>query len=264
MMAAMVGADEGARERARARAREAPAPGVAAVAGLLADATRACFCLALMDGRAWTAKELAHHAGVAASTASEHLNLLVGGGLLAEVRQGRHRYLRLAGSEAAELVEHLAAFAPPGRAPAPAARSLPADGRRRALGRARTCYDHLAGELGVAIADAMTGRGLLRWEGGLTLTPGGETWLAELGIAAPPPPRASRRPLVRPCLDWTERRHHLGGWVGAALYRHAVDAAWVTRIGTTRAVALTPEGRHALRDRLGLRASPPATPPPGP
>ncbi|MGP3971757.1 helix-turn-helix domain-containing protein [Streptomyces sp. 6N223] len=238
----------------RARGREAPAPSVAAVAGLLADATRASFCLALMDGRAWTAKELARHAGVAASTASGHLNLLVGGGLLTEVRQGRHRYVRLAGHEAAELVEHLAAFAPDGSAvPAspPRPRSLPADGRRRALGRARTCYDHLAGELGVAIADAMTERGLLRWDGGLALTPDGTTWLAALGIA-PPQPRAGRRALVRPCLDWTERRHHLGGWVGAALYRHAVDAAWVTRIGTTRAVALTPAGRRALSDRLGL------------
>jgi DNA-binding transcriptional ArsR family regulator len=226
---------------------EAPAPDLAAVAGLLADATRACFCLALMDGRAWTAKELARHAGVAASTATEHLNLLVGGGLLAEVRQGRHRYLRLAGPEAAELVEHLAAFSPVRAAPP---RSLPADGRRRALARARTCYDHLAGALGVAVTDAMTERGLLRRDGGLALTPDGHAWLAALGITLPPPP--SRRPPVLPCLDWTERRPHLGGSAGAALYRHALDAAWLTRIGTSRAVALTPAGERALRDHLGL------------
>ena len=132
---------------------------LAALAGLLADGTRARFCLALLDGRAWTAIELARHAGVAASTATEHLNLLVAGGLLAEERQGRHRYVRLADPDTAEMIESLAAMAPPRMA---SARSLSAASRHRALARARTCYDHLAGALGVAVTEAMTNRALLK------------------------------------------------------------------------------------------------------
>ncbi|MFJ8041845.1 winged helix-turn-helix domain-containing protein [Kitasatospora sp. NPDC096147] len=221
-------------------------PDLAALAGLLADGTRASFCLALLDGRAWTATELARHAGVAASTATEHLNLLVGGGLLVQERQGRHRYVRLAGPETARLIETLASMAPR-RADRP--RSLPAVNRSRALARARTCYDHLAGALGVAITEAMADRGLLDREQGLTLTGDGVAWLAGLGIALPP---TTRRPPVRACLDWTERRPHLAGAVGAALCRHAFDAGWITRIGTGRAVALTEIGRRALQDHLGL------------
>ncbi len=218
---------------------------LAALARLLADGTRASFCLALLDGRAWTAIELARHAGVAASTATEHLNLLVTGGLLAEERQGRHRYVRLADSGTAEMIESLAARAPGPIAPA---RSLSAVSRRRALARARTCYDHLAGALGVAVAEAMTNRALLDWERGLTLTSSGLAWLASLGLTLP----AGRRPVVRSCLDWTERRPHLGGAVGALVCRHAFDAGWITGIGTGRAVLVTSAGRRALRDQLGV------------
>ena len=223
--------------------------GLAALAGLLADGTRASFCLALLDGRAWTATELTRHAEVAASTATEHLNLLAAGGLLAEERQGRHRYVRLADPATAEMIESLAAMAP-GRAAVP--RSLSAVSRHRALARARTCYDHLAGALGVAVTEAMTGRGLLNWDHGLTLTGDGLDWLAGLGLALP----ASRRPPVRSCLDWTERRPHLSGAVGALVCRHALDAGWVTSIGTSRAVLVTAAGRRALRDHLGLSEFP--------
>ncbi|GAB2913175.1 ArsR/SmtB family transcription factor [Streptomyces mayteni] len=221
-------------------------PDLAAVARLLADGTRAACCLALLDGRAWTAKELARHAHVAASTATEHLNALVRGGLLAEERQGRHRYVRLANAQVAELVESLAALAPPPAAPP---RSLTAVGRQEALAHARTCYDHLAGAVGVAITDAMTRRGLLGWERGLGLTGAGRAWLAELGVTVP---AGTRRPAVRSCLDWTERRPHLAGAVGAALCRHALDAGWVSRVGSTRAVLVTPVGRRALHDHLAL------------
>ncbi|WP_068922886.1 ArsR/SmtB family transcription factor [Planobispora rosea] len=221
---------------------------LASVARLLADGTRASFCVALLDGRAWTATELARHAGVAASTATEHLNALVRGNLLAEERQGRHRYVRLAGPHVAELVEGLAAMAP-GRASPP--RSLSAAGRRKALAHARTCYDHLAGAVAVAITDTMTERGLLDWGHGLRLTGDGEAWLGRLGVTVP---AGTRRPSVRSCLDWTERRSHLAGAVGAAVCRHAFDAGWITRIGTTRAVAITADGRQALRDHLGLPA----------
>ena len=220
-------------------------PDLAALAGLLADGTRASFCLALLDGRAWTAIELARHAGVAASTATGHLNLLVAGGLLAQERQGRHRYVRLADPGTAALIETLASMAPRRAAP----RSLPAVSRSLALARARTCYDHLAGALGVAITNAMTDRGLLDWEQGLTLTGEGTAWLGELGITLP---SARRRPPVRSCLDWTERRPHLAGAVGSALCRHAFDARWIVQIGTGRAVALTDDGRLALRHHLAL------------
>jgi DNA-binding transcriptional ArsR family regulator len=217
------------------------------VARLLADGTRATFCLALLDGRAWTPTELARHAGVAASTATEHLNALVAGGLLAEHRQGRHRYVSLADQQVAELIESLAAVAPP--RPAAPPRTLSADSRRRALAHARTCYDHLAGRVGVAIADAMTGRGLLDWEHGLRLTPAGEHWLADLAIELP---AETRRPALRPCLDWTERRPHLAGTVGAALCAHAFTADWIRRVGSSRAVLVTPAGRELLGTRLGL------------
>ncbi|MFI9269578.1 ArsR/SmtB family transcription factor [Kitasatospora sp. NPDC052896] len=219
---------------------------LAAVARLLADGTRAAFCLALLDGRAWTATELARHAGVAASTATEHLNLLVHGGLLVEERHGRHRYVRLAGTRVVELIESLAALAPHRAAPA---RSLAAVGRRQALARARLCYDHLAGAVSLAITDAMAARGLLEWGHEPGLTDEGAAWLAEVGITLP---GGSRRPLVRACLDWTERRPHLAGAVGAALCGHALAVGWITRIGTTRALAVTDTGRRALHERLGL------------
>ncbi|MFD4777820.1 ArsR/SmtB family transcription factor [Streptomyces sp. NPDC058427] len=230
------------------RAQES-GPDLAAVAKLLADGTRAGFCLALLDGRAWTATELAHHMGVAPSTATEHLHVLVRGNLLAEERQGRHRYVRLSGPHVAELIESLAAIAPD-RSRAP--RSLSAAGRRNALAHARTCYDHLAGTVGVAITDAMAERHLLDPEHGLGLTDAGAGWLGELGITVP---TGTRRPAARPCLDWTDRRPHLAGIVGAALCRHALDTGWITRVGTTRAVAVTPLGCEAFRHHLGLPGS---------
>jgi DNA-binding transcriptional ArsR family regulator len=220
---------------------------LAAIARLLADTTRATFCLALLDGRAWTPTELARHAGVAPSTATEHLNAMVAGGLLAEERQGRHRYVRLADQQTAELIESLAAAAP--SRPAPAPPTLSADNRRRALAHARTCYDHLAGQVGVAIAEAMTARELVDWEHGPRLTPGGEAWLADLAIDVPV---SAKRPALRSCLDWTERRPHLAGGVGAALCGHAFDKGWIKPVGSTRAVLVTPAGRWVFGERLGL------------
>ncbi|MEU6080568.1 winged helix-turn-helix domain-containing protein [Streptomyces sp. NPDC047108] len=214
--------------------------GLATVARLLSDPTRTTMCLALLDGRAWTARELARHAGVAPSTATGHLNLLVGGGILADERHGRHRYVRLAGPRVAALIEALAEFAP--HRP-PEVRSLGAASRNRALARARLCYDHLAGALGTAVTDAMLAGGLLVWDPRPELTAEGRAVLGALGVTWP---AASRRPAVRACLDWTERRPHLGGAVGAALCSRALAAGWVTRIGTGRALALTEVGRAVL------------------
>ncbi|MFI6848367.1 ArsR/SmtB family transcription factor [Kitasatospora sp. NPDC050467] len=230
---------------------------LAQLAGLLADPTRAAFCTALLDGRAWTAGELARHAGVAPSTASEHLSRLIAGGLLAEERQGRHRYVRLAGPEAAALIEDLTVFAETSAtatAPARAPRNLRESTRLSAEARARTCYDHLAGRLGVAVTDAALARGLVADDAGLAVTERGREWLAGAGIELPA--RAGHgggRPVVRGCLDWTERRTHLGGALGAALCRTALDRAWVERIGSGRALRVTADGDRALHELLGLQ-----------
>ena len=226
----------------------ADGPDLAEFAGLLADRTRAAFCLALLDGRAWTASELARTAGVAQSTASAHLDRLVRGGILAEERQGRNRLLRLATADTAEMIENLAARAPSRPTPV---RSLTDSNRRRALAHARICYDHLAGALAVAITDAMTELGLLAWDYGPALTATGRDWLRDLGIADDRP-NASWRPHVRTCLDWTEQRPHLAGAVGAALFRHALDSSWLVHRSTTRMVTVTDAGHTALRTRFGL------------
>jgi DNA-binding transcriptional ArsR family regulator len=206
---------------------------LAAWARMLADATRATVCLALLDGRAWTATELARAANVSRPTISEHLNLLVDGGLLTEVRQGRHRYVKLAGPDTAELIEGLAALAP---RRTESVSSLAAVSKRDAFARARTCYDHLAGKLGVALTDAMTERGLLDWSEGIALTAEGSAWLEELGVVIEP---KRGRPAVRSCLDVTERRPHLAGAVGAALCRHALRQGWVSHIPGGRALKVT-------------------------
>ncbi|WP_405630682.1 winged helix-turn-helix domain-containing protein [Streptomyces sp. NBC_00016] len=270
--------------------RDARAPGLAALAGLLADETRAVCLLALLDGRAWTAGELARHAGVAPSTLSEHLGKLVAGGLLAEERQGRHRYVRLADTRVAQLVEDLAVQVAPHPAHRP--RTLRAASAGSAMARGRTCYDHLAGRLGIAVTDALTAHGLLstvsepggRTDGaeagpaasgpaaptssagssaaaassasreratGFLLTEAGLRWFEGSGIALD---RATRRPLGRACLDWTERRPHLAGAAGAALCRHALDAGWCVRIGSERAVKVTAAGERALAELLGIEA----------
>lgn len=229
-------------------AKDPQAAGLAALASLIADETRAACLLALLDGRAWTAGELARRAGVAASTLSEHLGKLVAGDLLAEERQGRHRYVRLADARVAALVEDLAAHLPPAavrRSP----RTLRESSAGSAMARGRTCYDHLAGRLGIAVTDALTVRGLLRQDTGFALTDAGVDWFRAAGIALEV---SGRRPLARACLDWTERRPHLAGAAGAALCRHALDAGWCVRIGSERAVKVTASGERELASLLGI------------
>jgi DNA-binding transcriptional ArsR family regulator len=227
--------------------RDPRAPGLARLAGLIADETRAACLLALLDGRAWTAGELARHAGVAASTLSEHLGKLVAGGMLAEERQGRHRYVRLADARVAQLLEELAAQVAPDTSVRP--RNLRESNTGSAMARGRTCYDHLAGRLGIAVTDALTGRGLLRQDTGFALTDAGLKWFEATSIRLD---LRGRRPLARSCLDWTERRPHLAGVAGAALCRHALDARWCVRIGSERAVKVTAAGERALSELLGI------------
>ncbi len=219
---------------------------LADTATLFADRTRATFCLALMDGRAWTLGELAATAGVARSTASEQIDTLLRGGVVAEERTGRHRYLRLAGSDVAALIEALTGRTASGRRPS----SLRAVTKHAALVRARTCYDHLAGSLGVAVTDGLIERGVIATGGGWSITTPGLRWFADIGIDVDAL-TGSRRIPVRSCLDWTERRNHLAGAAGAALCTRFLDAGWVRPIGSGRAVLLTGDGERALRD-LGL------------
>ena len=230
---------------------------LAGVADLLADGSRAAICLALLDGRSWTVGELARHAGVAPSTASEHVARLTEGGIPAAVRQGRHRYVRLADARTAQLIEDLVAYASMaagscGRSAAVRPRSLRAASAADALARARTCYDHLAGRLGVRLTDAMTGAALIDQSSGFALTEAGLAWLqTELGvdIAAM---TSARRPVARSCLDWTERRPHLGGAAGAAMCERFFARGWICRVGTARAVKVTVPGRGALHRLLGV------------
>lgn len=222
------------------------AESVARCAALLADPSRAAMCLALLDGRAWTVGELARHAGVGPSTASEHVSRLVGGKLLAEERQGRHRYVRLADHDVAHLVEDLAGLA--GEPVRPS--SLRSVRAAAGLAAARTCYDHLAGRLGVAIFDALVRRELLSTSHGLALTPAGTAWFVDLGCDLAPGP--GRRPVLRTCLDWTERRPHLAGRAGAALHQQLLARSWTARAAEHRAITVTPSGQRALSDLLGL------------
>ena len=225
------------------------APGLARFAGLLADTTRATFLFALVDGRAWTASELAAHARVAPSTATEHLNRLLNAGLLVERRQGRHRYVQLAGPDVAELLEDISARTEPQLA---APTSLRVANTRERLARGRTCYDHLAGQLGVGITDAMTAAGLLDQRNGFGMTDAGLAWLTQRLGVDPATLDRSRRPLARPCLNWTERRTHLGGVAGAQLCGRFLDHGWIERIGSSRAVRVTADGADALRDLLAF------------
>jgi DNA-binding transcriptional ArsR family regulator len=206
---------------------------LAEVAAVLADPSRATMCLVLLDGRAWTVGELAKAAGIALSTASEHVTRLADAGFVARVKQGRASYVRIADPRVAELIEHLAQHAE--HRPVT---GLKSSLRVRRLGFARTCYDHLAGVLGVAVRDGMLATGLVGTADGLTLTGRGREVLAGLGVPIAAG-AAGRRPLLRDCLDWTERRDHLAGALPAALLDRAVDAGWVAHDGH-RAVKVLP------------------------
>ncbi|NIJ22210.1 DNA-binding transcriptional ArsR family regulator [Sphingomonas naasensis] len=224
---------------------------VAEIAGLVGEPARAAMLLALMEGRALSAGELARAAGVAAPTASGHLGRMDAAGLLAIERQGRHRYHRLASPAVAAMLESIMAVA--GQAVRrPVVRTGPRDA---ALRRARTCYDHLAGRIAVAVADRMIARGGLELsaDGGV-LTGRGEALLRAIG-ADPDAIRAAsrgRRTWCRPCMDWSERRPHLGGAVGAALLDAYLGNGWMRRVQGSRAVTVTPAGRLALDRAFGF------------
>ncbi|MFC5497552.1 ArsR/SmtB family transcription factor [Caenimonas terrae] len=217
-------------------------PSIARVAALIGDHARAEVLTALMADRALTATELAGIAGVTKQTISAHLAKLLDAGLLAVDRQGRHRYFRLADQDVAGLLESLMGVA--FRTGAVRLRSSP---REPALRKARVCYDHLAGELGVlAYESLLAQRVLSAGADGLRLTPKGEGWFSALGIDAPAL-ASQRRAFCRPCLDWGERRHHLGGALGAALLARIDELGWARRRKDSRVMAFTPPGEQAFR-----------------
>jgi DNA-binding transcriptional ArsR family regulator len=234
---------------------------LAEIAALVGDPTRANILIALMDGRALTATELSYVARVSPQTASGHLAKLTEANLLALERQGRHRYYRLAGPLVGQMLEgimNVSAEGPP--------RHRPVSRVDAALREARTCYDHLAGRLGVALADALVARGhIVLADGGGKVTAEGLHLLDRLGVALPNRSataahrRSGRRCFCRPCLDWTERRPHLAGIVGATLTARLFALGWIERVrDTTRAVAVTDAGRRGLAETFGILHPAPA------
>jgi DNA-binding transcriptional ArsR family regulator len=237
---------------------------IAALASLLADPARCAVLLALDDGRALPASVLAAEAGVSRSTTSSHLAKLTAAELLTVETHGRNRYYRLAGPEVGDLIEQLGRLAP--RRPV---RSL-ADGTRAArLRSARTCYDHVAGRLGVQLMGALLERDVLVGGDGrydprrdgqdalsspgrdvrYELTESGRDFLVHAGVRLP----TSRRPLVRYCVDWTEQRHHLAGGLGRAVLDRFVGAGWVKRTSRGRALTVTADGAGALGELFGIQ-----------
>jgi DNA-binding transcriptional ArsR family regulator len=220
-------------------------PDLARVASLIGEPARATMLAALLGGEPLPAGTLAARARVSPSTASEHLARLVAGGLVTRRVSGRHRYYALSNEDVAAALEALARISP-----------LVGDdsgcsaAAGDALRFARTCYDHLAGELGVLVTDTLVVRGLVSRRG-YEVTEVGEAWLYALGIDVSAL-RAHRRPMTRPCLDWSERRDHLAGSVGAALATTLLERRWLVRLDGTRAVRLTLRGREGLYRTLGL------------
>ena len=244
---------------------------IAPAAALMADHARATMLLALLDGRPLAATELARLAAVSPPTASAHLAKLLDGGLVTVIRQGRHRYYRLAGHEVAAAIEALSQLGPPARV-----RSLRQSRRAVALAEARTCYDHLAGRAGVELLDALLREGLLAEtgragagagpgagrrpaaEGPVTDMAAGRYRVTRLGTAVLAPfgihidaIRASRRRFAGPCLDWTQRRPHLGGALAAAITARLFELAWIERGSRPRSVRVTPSGREGMAATFG-------------
>ena len=234
---------------------------IAPVAALMGEPARAAVLMALIDGRALAASTLAAEAGVAASTLSAHLARLVDGGLVNVEASGRNRYFRITSPEVADALEALARLVP-----CRPIRSLRQGTHAEAIRRARTCYDHLAGRLGVAVCDALVAGEVLVVEEDpgdrpdpvlgagrsrhYVLTTTGRARLCELGVDVE---TAGRRPLTRYCLDWSEQRPHLAGALGASLLRRFVDLGWVTR-GERRVVRVTDAGRTGLAREFGVAA----------
>lgn len=217
---------------------------ISTIGSVIGEPARARMLLALMDGRALTATELSLAGGVTASTASSHLARLTESGLVTVAKQGRHRYYRIATTDVAAALETLMTLG--------TTRRVATGPRDEALRRARVCYDHLAGESAVRMLDRMRAKRLLRGDDdALALTSAGEAWCVANGIDVAAM-RARRRPICKPCLDWSERRNHLAGALGNAIFDRLVALRFARREPDTRAVHLSPRG-EAFVEHLELR-----------
>jgi DNA-binding transcriptional ArsR family regulator len=226
---------------------------IAEVATLVADPARATIVSALLDGRALTASELAWAARITPQTASAHLGKLTKAGLLCMERNGRHRYFRLASAKVAEMIEGIVAVALEKRP-----RFRPLSGYEHAISVARICYDHLAGRVSVDLAAALiTGEYIVLDDKAGEITAEGARFFTEFGIALPAR-HSTRRRFCRPCLDWTERRPHIAGALGAAITRRLFDLGWIERMKRGHEVIVTPLGQRGLQQTFGVEASEPA------
>ena len=222
-------------------------PILAEIAALVGDPARATIVSALLDGRALTASELAGAARIRPQTASTHLAKLTEAGLLSMIREGRHRYFRLASPAVADMIDGIAAVALQKRP-----RYRPLSGQSRALSEARICYDHLAGRLSVDLTDALVAREYIVLEDeGAQITTAGNGFFTRFGLELPAL-RATRRRSCRLCFDWTERRPHIAGAVGAALTRRYFDLGWMERMPRSQAVAVTLSGRRGFQKTFGI------------
>lgn len=233
-----------------------PEPRFARIAAMIGDPTRARMLAALMSGQYMAAGELATAAGVSAQTASAHITKLLDSELVERRIQGRHRYFRLADAEIAHALEALSLVAERG-----AAASKWEQGAYKPLKAARTCYSHVAGELGVALFEGLLARGtIVPCDGHFALSSEGREEMAQLGVALPPITSASARRFAYACLDWSERRDHLAGTLAVALLDHAVGQGWLRRTPSSRALTLTPPGAQAFAPWLGSPRSAAARP----
>jgi DNA-binding transcriptional ArsR family regulator len=227
-------------------------PIIAEIAALVGDPARATIVSALLDGRALTASELALAARVTPQTASTHLAKLTEAGLLSVVRHGRHRHFRLASPTVADMIDGIVAVALEKRP-----RYRPVSRPARELSAARICYDHLAGRLSVDLTDSFVARDYIALVGeAAEITTTGTRFFTEFGIELPTL-RSPRRHLCRLCLDWTERRPHIAGAVGAAITQRYFDLGWLERMKRSHAVIVTPLGRRGFQETFGIDASEP-------
>jgi DNA-binding transcriptional ArsR family regulator len=227
-------------------------PIIAEIAALLGDPARATMVSALLDGRALTATELAIAARITPQTASAHLAKLTEAGFLSVVRHGRHRYCRLCSPTVVDMIDGIVAVALEKRP-----RYRPLTRQARALSAARICYDHLAGRLSVDLTDSFVVRQYLVLDDeAAEITTAGTRFFTEFGIELPTL-RSTRRRSCRLCLDWTERRPHIAGAVGAAITRRYFDLGWVERMKRSHAVIVTPLGRRGFQETFGIDASEP-------
>ncbi|MCU4989576.1 metalloregulator ArsR/SmtB family transcription factor [Bacillus cereus] len=222
-------------------------PNISYIAKLIAEPTRAIILDCLMNNQALPASELAYMAKVSHPTISSHLSKLVEGNLLTVEQHGRHRYYRLANQEVAEVIEKLGTIAPIAQV-----RSLNQSNQLKQVRYARTCYDHLAGKLGVEITEKLlASEFIILEEGEYIVTEQGKRWFLNFGINIETA-EIKRRVFAKPCLDWSERRYHISGWLGSAIAKLFFEQEWITKTDKTRAVHLTKKGMKLLKDQLGI------------